>query len=72
MGGTGNIRTLRSQSGTVGHRTFLSIIASGSSSGSGSVRRMYAYYKKQNPEISPFTQMFNINNGHFRNQYYSR
>ncbi len=68
MGGTGNIRTLRSQSGTVGHRTYFSIIASGSSSGAGSVRRMYSYYIKQNPDISPFTQMFNITRGQLKNQ----
>ena len=42
MGGTGNIRTLRNQSGTVGSRTLGSILASGS--GAGSVRRLYGYY----------------------------
>jgi len=44
MGGvTGNIRTLRNQSGTVGSRTWGSIFAS-SGGGSGSFRRVYGYY----------------------------
>jgi hypothetical protein len=42
MGGTGNIRTLRNQSGTVGYRTLGSILANGS--GAGSTRRLYGYY----------------------------
>lgn len=41
-GGTGNIRTLRNQSGTVGYRTLGSILANGS--GAGSTRRLYGYY----------------------------
>jgi hypothetical protein len=64
-GGTGNIRTLRNQSGTVGNRTFLSIVTSGNAGGAGSVRRMYAFYKKQNPDASPFTPIFGINKGQF-------
>jgi hypothetical protein len=42
MGGTGNIRTLRNQSGTVGYRTLGSILANGS--GAGSTRRLYGHY----------------------------
>lgn len=69
MGGTtGNIRTLRNQSGTVGYRTLGSILASDSGAGAGSVRRMYAYYKKQNPNASPFQQIFNINRGQFKSR----
>lgn len=44
-GGTGNIRTLRGQSGTNGYRTLGSIIASDSSAGAGSFRRIYGYYR---------------------------
>ena len=65
MGGTGNIRTLRNQSGSVGSRTLGSILASGGG-GAGSVRRMYAWYRKENPDISPFTPIFKINRGQFR------
>ena len=68
MGGTGNIRTLRNQSGTVGYRTLGSILASDGGAGAGSVRRIYGYYLKHNPDknISPFTYMFNINYGQNR------
>lgn len=69
MGGTtGNIRTLRNQSGTVGSRTLGSILTSGNAGGAGSVRRMYAYYRNKNPDISPFTPIFNINYGQFRSR----
>ena len=43
MGGTGNLRTLRNQSGTVGSRTWQSILASGGG-GAGSFRRVYGYF----------------------------
>lgn len=66
-GGTGNIRTLRNQSGTVGNRTLYSILAS-SSGGAGSVRRMYAYYYRQNSGVSPFTPIFSIDRGQFRSR----
>jgi hypothetical protein len=47
MGGnTGSIRTLNSQSGTVGYRTYGSIIASDSLAGAGSFRRVYGWFKK--------------------------
>ena len=67
MGGnTGNLRTLRNQSGTVGYRTLGSILASDSAAGAGSVRRIYAYYVKQNGGVpSPFTSIFDINYGQF-------
>lgn len=70
MGGsTGNIRTLRNQSGTVGYRTIGSILASDSGAGAGSVRRMYAYYVHHNKgAVSPFTSIFNINQGQFRDR----
>jgi hypothetical protein len=69
MGGTtGNIRTLRNQSGTVGSRTLGSILASGNGGGAGSVRRMYAFYKKQNPDVNPFTPIFGINRGQFQDR----
>lgn len=69
MGGnTGNLRTLRSQSGTNGSRTLGSILASDSGSGAGSVRRMYSYYVKNNPGVSPFTAIFSIDRGQFRNR----
>ena len=49
MGGnTGNIRTLRNQSGTVGSRTLGSIFASDSGAGAGSIRRLYSYYAFRN------------------------
>jgi hypothetical protein len=44
MGGTGNIRTLRSQSGSNGSRTLGSILASDAAAGAGSARRIYAWY----------------------------
>lgn len=70
MGGsTGNIRTLRAQSGTVGSRTYLSILTSGNAGGAGSVNRMYKYYMKQNGgNPSPFTSIFHINRGQFQSR----
>ena len=68
MGGTGNIRTLRNQSGSNGSRTLGSILAGGNSGGAGSVRRMYAYYKKKNTNETPFTQIFGIRYGQFSNR----
>lgn len=52
MGGnTGNIRTQRNQSGTVGFRTLGSILAS--SGDAGSYRRIYLWGRKNNVNI-PF------------------
>lgn len=65
-GGTGNIRTTRNQSGTVGSRTIGSILTSGNAGGAGSARRLYAYYRKNNPQGStPFTEMFGLHRGEF-------
>jgi len=67
MGGsTGNIRTLRNQSGTVGYRTLGSILASDGGAGAGSVRRMYAWYKQNRPGENPYTGIFGINRGQFQ------
>lgn len=70
MGGnTGNIRTLRNQSGTVGYRTLGSILASDGRSGAGSVRRIYSYYVLKNGGIpSPFKSIFNIDRGQFQSR----
>ena len=67
MGGnTGNIRTLRNQSGTVGSRTLGSILASDGGAGAGSVRRIYGYYaKQQNQNI--FNAIFGIQRGYLGN-----
>lgn len=67
MGGsTGNIRTQRWQSGTVGSRTLGSILA-GTGGGAGGTRRIYAYYVKQNNK-NPFNSIFDINYGQFRDR----
>ena len=55
MSGTGNLRTLRNQSGTVGYRTLGSILASSSGAGSGSFQRVYKYFKRTRPNENPFT-----------------
>ena len=72
MGGsTGNIRTLRNQSGTVGVRTLGSILASDSGAGAGSVRRIYGYYAQQsqpNGGASIFYNMFKLKYGQYRNR----
>ena len=67
MGGnTGNIRTLRNQSGTNGSRSLGSILASDSGAGAGSIRRLYAWYRKNKPDLNPFTQIFGINRGYLK------
>lgn len=69
MGGnTGNIRTQRNQSGTVGYRTLGSILASDGINGGGSVRRMYSWYKQNKPNVNPFTAIFAIDRGQFRSR----
>lgn len=65
MGGTGNIRTLRNQSGTVGSRTLGSILAGGGG-GAGGARRIYGYYAHLGQ--SPISQMFNIYRGQFKSR----
>ena len=65
-GGTGNLRTLRNQSGTVGSRTLGSILASGNGCGAGSTRRVYAYFKKQQTNDAVFyDNMFKLKYGRF-------
>ena len=52
MGGsTGNIRTLRNQSGTVGYRTLGSILSSDSGLGAGSFKRVYYWALKYDPTL---------------------
>jgi hypothetical protein len=70
MGGnTGNIRTLRNQSGTVGFRTLGSILASDTSAGAGSVRRIYSYYyNKTGGNPNPIGTIFSIYYGQFRSR----
>ena len=69
MGGsTGNIRTQRWQSGTVGSRTIGSILA-GAGGGAGGARRIYGYYAAKNGgNPSPFKSIFNVNYGQFRSR----
>lgn len=65
-GGTGNLRTLRNQSGTVGSRTLGSILAAGNGCGAGSTRRVYAYFKKQQTNDAVFYEnMFKLKYGRF-------
>jgi hypothetical protein len=52
MGVTGNLRTLRNQSGTVGSRTLGSILAS-TNAGSGSFTRVYKYFARTRPNENP-------------------
>lgn len=52
MGVTGNLRTLRNQSGTVGSRTLGSILAS-TNVGSGSFTRVYKYFARTRPNENP-------------------
>ncbi len=69
MGGnTGNIRTLRVQSGTVGSRTLGSILAGGNGGGAGSVRRMYGWYTKNHTPDQFYQSFFDIKYGQFRNR----
>lgn len=69
MGGnTGNIRTLRNQSGTNGSRTLGSILASDGGSGAGSIRRMYAWNKKNNPNVNPIGPIWGIKYGQYRSR----
>jgi hypothetical protein len=52
MGTTGNLRTLRNQSGTVGDRTLGSILAS-NGGGGGSFTRVYKFYSRTRPNENP-------------------
>ena len=71
MGGnTGNLRTLRSQSGTNGQRTLGSILASDSGNGAGSVARLAKWYAVRGPNNetpSFFTNVLKIKRGSLYN-----
>jgi hypothetical protein len=68
MGGsTGNIRTLRNQSGTNGSRTIGSIIASDSGAGAGSVRRIFGFYQNQGYQ-NFYGHVLNLNYGGFKDR----
>jgi hypothetical protein len=67
-GGTGYIRTQRSQSGTVGSRTLGSILASGSGGGAGSTRRLYGWYIHNNNSNNFYNSVFGIKYGQFRSR----
>jgi hypothetical protein len=58
MGGTGNIRTLRNQSGSNGSRTLGSILASDGTNGAGSNRRVYTWYIKNSNIQTFFKQVY--------------
>lgn len=59
-GGTGNIRTLRNQSGSNGSRTWGSILASDSNNGAGSVRRIYGYYARLGRQSQFFEEVLSL------------
>lgn len=61
MGGTGNIRTLRNQSGSNGSRTLGSILASDGINGAGSNRRIYTWYARRNDLQGFFKQVYGFN-----------
>jgi len=67
-GGTGNIRTQRVQSGTVGSRTLGSILAGGNGGGAGSTRRIYAWFAKNNSQSQFYNSVFDIKYGQFRDR----
>jgi len=71
MGGnTGNIRTLRNQSGTNGERTLGSIIASDAGNGAGSIARQAKWYAARGPvngAPSFFTNILGIQQGSLSN-----
>jgi hypothetical protein len=69
MGGnTGNIRS-RTPSSVNGYKTFMSILASDSGAGAGSVRRMYGYYASiNNTPGEMYNKVFKINYGQFRSR----
>jgi hypothetical protein len=71
MGGnTGNIRTLRNQSETVGERTLGSIIASDSGNGAGSIARLAKWYASRGPANDTpafFVNVLGVKKGIFKN-----
>jgi hypothetical protein len=69
MGGnTGNFRTQRNQSGTVGYRTLGSILASDGINGAGSLRRTYGWYKANSNIQNFYQQVLGLNYGQIRDR----
>ena len=68
MGGTGNLRTLRNQSGSNGSRTLSSILASDSGSGAGSARRVYQWYVRTGNIDDFYNNVLNLRYGKFRDR----
>lgn len=69
MGGNGNIRTHRNQSGTNGSRTLASILSSDSGAGAGSGRRIYGWYKANGgTQQSFYDEVFKLKYGAFANK----
>jgi hypothetical protein len=68
MGGTGNLRTLRNQSGSNGSRTLSSILASDSVNGAGSVRRIFHWYVRTGNVDDFYNQILNLRYGKFRDR----
>jgi|LauGreDrversion4_2_1035121.scaffolds.fasta_scaffold901755_2 hypothetical protein len=66
-GGAGTLRTLRI-SGANGSKTLGSLIASGSSSGGGSARRIYGYYASLGESTTQIYANFGLYYGKFRGQ----
>jgi hypothetical protein len=58
-------RTLRNQSGSCGSRTIGSMLTGGGS-GAGGVRRMYAWYKKNNTSVQFYDNILDIKYGKFK------
>jgi hypothetical protein len=67
-GGTGNIRTRRSQSGTNGSRTLCSILSSDSGAGAGSVRRVYGWYARNGDTNTFYNSVFDIKYGQYKDR----
>lgn len=69
MGGnTGNIRTLRNQSGSNGSRTIGSIISSDGGAGAGSFRRVYGWYERNNNITNFYSNVLNLRKGQLANR----
>jgi hypothetical protein len=66
-GGAGTLRTLRI-SGANGSKTIGSLIASGSSSGGGSARRIYGYYASLGESTDQIYAQFGLYYGKYKAQ----
>jgi len=70
MGGnTGNIRTQRNQSGTVGYRTLGSIMASDAGAGAGSMRRVYGWYLNHGDINQFYSAVFGLRYGEQKGRF---